>query len=152
MTAIIWPQHYPDASAARAALAAEALEWVGTPWAHAHDLKGAAVDCAMLLVRLHVDRRILAPFDPRPYPSQWFLHHEAARFLAFMRALGARPIEGPGLPGDVRMYNFGRHAAHGAVLVDAASMVHASVPARRVIRDSVQAHLAQYAGTWSLFP
>jgi cell wall-associated NlpC family hydrolase len=151
VTEVIWTARYPDAAAARAALIAEALTWVGTPWAHAQDLKGSGVDCAMLMVRVHVDTGVIAPFDPRPYPSQWFLHHEAARFLDFMRRLGGRPVEAAA-PGDVRMYSFGRHAAHAALVIDGETVVHASAPARQVLRDSINAMSAQFAGAWSLFP
>jgi len=151
MSAITWPQRYPDVAAARAALVAEALTWVDTPWAHAHDLKGGAVDCAMLMVRVHVDTGVIAPFDPRPYPSQWYLHHEAARFLDFLAALGGRQVETAAI-GDLRMYSFGRHAAHAALVVDEHSIVHASRPARRVLRDSINSMTGQYAGAWSLFP
>jgi cell wall-associated NlpC family hydrolase len=36
----------------RAAVVAEARTWIKTPWRHMADIKGAGVDCAMLLVRV----------------------------------------------------------------------------------------------------
>jgi cell wall-associated NlpC family hydrolase len=146
---LIWREHYATEEEARTGLVAEARSWLGTPWAHAHDLKGIAVDCAMLLVRVHVDRRIIAPFDPRPYPSQWFLHHEAARFISVVERFGRR-VSWP-KPGDVAMYKFGKHAAHGAIVVDQHHMIHASRPSRAVILDSRGSMIDRFSGYWSLF-
>jgi len=142
-------EKYEDVAAARSAVVKEAFEWVGTPYAHAHDIKGAGVDCAMLLVRVYVDCGLIPAFDPRPYHAQWFLHHDEPRYMNFVQEYGHR-VDDP-LPGDIAMYNFGRHAAHGAIVVDAYTMIHAYRLSRRVIHDlktSLEGRLDSY---WSLF-
>jgi cell wall-associated NlpC family hydrolase len=55
----------------RARVVKEAVGWLGTPYRHQADIKGAGVDCGMLLVRVFVDTGLVAPFDPRPYENDW---------------------------------------------------------------------------------
>lgn len=147
---MIWRQHYPDESAARAAIVAEAMTWLGTRWAHAHDCKGGGVDCAMLLVRCFVDCKVIEPCDPRPYPSQWHMHHEAARFLQIIERCGGKSVT-EAKPADLAMFKYGKHAAHGAIIVDDHHMIHASAPSRAVILDSRLAMPGRFAGYWSIF-
>jgi cell wall-associated NlpC family hydrolase len=109
----------------RAAAIAEARTWIGTPWRHAADTKGAAVDCGMLLVRTLVDTGVVAPFDPRPYPRTWFMHHDEERFLGWVTKMGGVEVENP-RPGDVLVYRFGRCYSHGALLVAPQLIIHAA--------------------------
>lgn len=108
----------------RAKVIAEAKTWLGTPFRNCADVKGAGVDCAMLLVRVFADTGIVPLFDPRPYPSQWYLHRDEERFLAVIGKLGSEVAREP-LPGDVIVYRFGRCFAHGAVVIDAGHVLHA---------------------------
>jgi len=101
----------------RQAVIAEALKWQGARYVALADAKYSAVDCAMLLVRCWVDVGIFQPFDPRPYPQNWHLHHSEERYLAWMRAL-AREVEQP-RPGDVVIWRFGRCFSHGGIIVNA---------------------------------
>jgi cell wall-associated NlpC family hydrolase len=127
----------------------EARSWLGTPFHDCADVKGAGVDCAMMLVRVFVDLGVVPPFDPRPYYPQWFLHSSESRFLNWMRKL-ARPIE-VAQAGDVVLFSFGHQAAHGAIIVDDDSMVHAYLPAGRVILDSRGALAHCRHSYWSAF-
>ena len=70
----------------RAAVVAAARSWLGTPYHHAADVRGAGVDCAMLLVRVYCDLGLVEPFDPRPYTRDWFLHRDEERYLGFLLA------------------------------------------------------------------
>jgi cell wall-associated NlpC family hydrolase len=108
----------------RAKVIAEARSWLGTPFRDCADVKGAGVDCAMLLVHCFVDTGMIAPFDPRPYPSQWHLHRGEERFLSIIGRLGTEVSREP-IPGDVIVYQFGRCYAHGALVVDRESVIHA---------------------------
>ena len=47
----------------RAAVAAEARKWILTPYHHGADIRGAGVDCGMLIVRVFVDLGLTPPFD-----------------------------------------------------------------------------------------
>ena len=124
--------------AQRAAVVAEARSWIGTPYHHAADVKGAGVDCAMLLVRVFSDLGLVEPFDPRPYTRDWMLHRDDERYLGFLLAR-AREVAEPG-PGDVVLFRFGRCYAHGGVVAarEPLTIVHAFAPARFVVEDAVE--------------
>jgi cell wall-associated NlpC family hydrolase len=115
----------------RAAIVAEALTWLGTPYHHAANVKAAGVDCAMLLVEVFRAVGLVAPdFDPRPYPRAWYLHRDEERFMGFLLDQSRR-TDSP-QAGDVAMFRFGRTASHGAIIIDELLMIHAYQPAGRV--------------------
>jgi NlpC/P60 family putative phage cell wall peptidase len=100
----------------RAAVVAEARRWVGTPWRHMADIRGAGVDCAMLLVRVYVGVGLVDPFDPRPYPPDWFLHRSEERFLGFLLDRSVQ-VEKPEA-GDVMLFRVGRCFSHGGIVTE----------------------------------
>lgn len=107
----------------RAAVVAEALSWLRTPYHHQGDVKGVGVDCAMLLVRVYAVMGMVPPsLDPRPYPREWHLHRSTERYMGWLEQYG-KPTETP-QPGDVALYKFGRCYSHGAIVVDENTVVH----------------------------
>jgi len=141
---------------ARAAVVAAARSWIGTPYHHAADVKGAGVDCAMLLVRVYCDLGLVEPFDPRPYTRDWMLHRDDERYLDSLLA-HAREVASP-QPGDVIVFRFGRCFSHGGIVSAALPLkiVHAFAPARAVIEEEVmrsaelaeRLRLAKFASIW----
>ena len=132
----------------RAAIVREALSWIGTPFRDCADVKGphGAVDCAMLLVRCHVDTGRLPPFDPRPYPPRWHLHKDRERFLEWVEdKLGGRRVAEPRL-GDVVIWQFGRCFSHGAILVNSEEVVHAYAHARMCLVSRLDEHPLKFVG------
>lgn len=121
----------------RAAVVAAARSWLGTPYHHAADVKGVGVDCAMILVRVYVDLGLVEPFDPRPYPADWMLHRSDERYLGFLLARSREVPRAAAGPGDVILFRFGRCFSHGGIVTktDPLTIVHAFLPARRVIED-----------------
>ncbi|WP_034993700.1 hypothetical protein [Beijerinckia mobilis] len=119
----------------RALVVAEARRWIGTPYHSCADIRGAGVDCGMLLVRVFVDTGLTPPFDPRPYPPDWHLHRSEERYLGFVRD-HCKEVEVPG-PGDIIVFRYGRCYAHGGIVTcgDPLTFVHAYSPARAVIED-----------------
>jgi len=104
----------------------EAMSWIGTPFRDCTDIKGpnGGVDCAMLLVRSYVDSGKLQPFDPRPYPPQWHMHHSEQRFLEWIEVkLAGVRVEKPRI-GDCLVYQFGRCFSHGAIYIGNGEIVH----------------------------
>src|SRR5260370_32886130 len=97
---------YSPEAAQRTAVVAAARSWIGTPYHHAADVKGAGVDCALLLVRVYCDLGMVEPFDPRPYTRDWMLHRDDERYLGFLLDR-ARMVSEPA-PGDVILFRFGR--------------------------------------------
>ena len=91
-------------SGQRAAIVAEARSWIGTPYHNCADIKGAGVDCGMLLVRVFVDAGLCPPFDPRPYPIDWHLHRSEERYLGFIFDRGSEVADPQ--PGDVMVLRY----------------------------------------------
>lgn len=128
----------------------EALSWCGTPFHDCAGVKGAGVDCVHLLTATYAAVGAIEKFEPEAYSPQWFQHRDEPRFLGGLKRYAHR-VDSP-LPGDVAMYNFGRHAAHAAIVIDERTIVHAFKPVGCVIRDSLQAHAHRLHSYWSVFP
>ena len=132
-----------ELSDARARVVEAARAWLGTPYHHAADVRGAGVDCAMILVRVFCDLGLVEPFDPRPYVRDWMLHRSEERYLGFLieraREVEASAGEAP-LPGDVMLFRIGRCYAHGGIVTGAEplTLLHAFAPAGRVVEDEVR--------------
>lgn len=121
----------------RAAIVAEARKWIRTPYHNCADVRGAGVDCGMLIVRVFVDTGLCAPFDPRPYPRDWHLHRGDERYLGFVFDRTAE-VEAPQL-GDVAVFRFGRCYSHGGIVTvtQPLTIVHAYYQARRVLEEQI---------------
>jgi cell wall-associated NlpC family hydrolase len=130
-------------AAQRAAVVAEARSWIGTPYHNCADIKGAGVDCGMLLVRVFVDTGLCDPFEPRPYPADWHLHRSEERYLGFVfdrcAELDVAAGETP-QPGDVIVFLYGRCYSHGGIITRGhpLTFVHAYWPARLVLEEELR--------------
>jgi len=121
----------------RALIVAEARRWIGTPYHHAADVRGAGVDCGMLIVRIFVDTGLCTPFDPRPYTPDWHLHRSDERYLGFVFDRCCE-VEAP-CAGDIVVFRYGRCYSHGGVVTKASPLtfVHAHRPARCVLEEEL---------------
>ncbi len=133
----------------RQAVIAEALSWLGTPFHDRAGVKGAGCDCAHLLKQVFVAVSLIADFAMPPYSPQWFLHRDEEVFLNVIKHY-AIPVK-HAQPGDIEMYNFGRHAAHGGIVIDDRTLIHAYKPIGRVNLDERQVYVARYHSAWSVF-
>jgi len=126
-----------DERAERARVVAAARAWRGTPYHHMADIPGVGVDCAMILVRVFCDLGLVAPFDPRPYTKDWFLHRDDERYLGHLLA-HATQVTAPAI-GDMIVFRLGRCFSHGGIVVGTAPLliVHAFRPARCVLEEEV---------------
>lgn len=117
---------------------AEARSWLGTPYHHLAAVKGAGVDCAMLLVQVYKAVGLVpADLDPRPYPPDWHLHRGEERFLGWLQQHGT-PVVVP-RPGDVAVWRFGRTFSHGAIVVGGwGQIVHAYMDAGSVVTGNLK--------------
>ena len=132
----------------RDAIVVEAYSWLRTPYVHAACVKGAGVDCAMILCAVYKSVGIVpADYDPRPYDPEWYLHQDEPRYMAGMEKFSRR-VEA-GLPGDIAMFNFGRHAAHGAIIVSDDLMIHAYRPHGNVELHERRALADRFDSYWS---
>lgn len=114
----------PAEQAFRSAVVKEAMSWLGTPYAHAADIKGAGVDCGMILVRVYADLCGLGNYDPRPYPIDWHLHRDGERYLEEILPHAHEIFTDP-LPGDILLYRYGRTYSHSAIVIDYPTVIHA---------------------------
>ena len=80
---------------------------------------------------------------------QWYMHQGQPLFLEWMAKYG-RKVDVAG-PGDAMMFNFGRHAAHGAIVIDGDYMIHAQRLARKVIISSQSSLAHKLDSIWSVF-
>lgn len=120
----------------RAAIIAEALTWVGTPYHDLQGLKGprGGVDCVYLLLGVAQAVGSLPATFPRPiYSPQWHLHQDGERYRETLEAVGCRATTWDARqPGDIVLFRFGRVASHAAILVTPDDIVHAQ--SRRGVR------------------
>jgi cell wall-associated NlpC family hydrolase len=113
----------PSEGELRAAVLAEALTWVGTPFMNGASIKGSGVDCAMLIKAVFVTVGVLPPLEVESYPSDWHLHRDEERYLEWAHQLAVE-IETP-QPADVAIWRFGRCYSHAGILLDADHVIHA---------------------------
>lgn len=118
-------------------IVAEARTWIGTPYHNCGDVKGAGVDCGMLLVRVVVDLGLVPAFDPRPYPSDWHLHRSEERYLANVLRY-CDEAEKPAR-GDVVVFRYGRCFSHGGFITAVAplTILHAWAQAELVFEEPI---------------
>ena len=103
----------------------EAMSWLGTPYHHCADVKGAGVDCLMLLVCVYRACGLAAAnVDPRPYSPQWHLHRSEELYLQGLGLANATETTTP-QAGDIAVYKFGYTFSHAGILVDQHHIIHA---------------------------
>jgi len=138
-----------EVAAKRLAIVVEALSWVGTPFHDRAGVKGSGCDCVHLLQRVFQRCGFALDLSMPEYPPQWFQHQDEPKFLMGL-ARYARKVERPEA-GDVAMFNYGRHAAHGAIIVATNRIVHASNIVGHVSVDNLRPYLERLDSFWSVF-
>jgi NlpC/P60 family putative phage cell wall peptidase len=108
----------------RTAVVAEAESWIGTPFHHAARVKGAGVDCLMLLAEVYEHAGVARHVEPPFYVPDWHLHRDAERYMEGLLHY-AQPIDGAPLPGDIALFRFGRTFSHGAIVIQWPRLIHA---------------------------
>lgn len=116
----------------RAAVVAEAMTWLGTPFHHNARLKGVGVDCAMFVIAVYSAAGLIAAYEPAAYPHDWHIHRDVERYLAEVLKVGREITREQAKPGDIVLYKFGRVFAHGAIVVAWPQIIHALISARCV--------------------
>ena len=108
----------------RRAVVEEAAAWIGTPFHHAARVKGAGVDCLMLLAEVYERAGVAPHIEPPFYVPDWHLHRDAERYMEGLLDY-TRPIDGPPLRGDIALFRFGRTFSHGAIVSEWPRLIHA---------------------------
>ena len=127
----------------RASVVAEARLWTGTPYHHRASVRGAGVDCALLILEAFAGAGIEERFDVGQYNHDWHLHRGEERYLEVIERYMARievdetplkfrvpPLELK--PADVIVFRVGRTFSHGAIVTKWPFIIHAYYPSRIV--------------------
>ena len=120
------------------AIVSEAESWIGTPCHHAARVKGAGVDCLMLLAEVYERAGVVGHVDPGFYVPDWHMHSSAERYLEGLLGY-TREVAAPA-PGDVAMFRFGRTFSHGAIILAWPRVIHALWSTRKVVRGDALQH------------
>ena len=116
----------------RAAVVAEAMTWLRTPWHHRAYIRGVGVDCAQLPIAVYANCGLIEWFDTGDYPRDWHIHRDRERVLPFVQTICGEIEPGAAAPGDIVLFKIGRVFSHCAIIVDWPLGLHASVWARCV--------------------
>ncbi len=125
----------------------EARSWLGTPYHHQGRVKGAGVDCAMILIEVYHACGLMPNIDPTPYPQDWHFHRNDERYLGWVKDY-AEEVETP-LPGDVVLFKFARCVSHGGIVLDWPNIIHSYIGQGVVYADATSGPLGKrLAGFW----
>jgi cell wall-associated NlpC family hydrolase len=109
----------------------EARSWIGTPYMSNAMVKGrrGGADCAMFPLAVYAAcGHIPKDFDPRPYPTQWHIHRNEEKYMQYVRSFAKEVFGPPGrlpLPADYVMFKIGKVFAHGAIVAEWPTVIHA---------------------------
>jgi len=110
----------------RRAVVAEAMTWLRTPYHPCARVKGAGLDCAMLLPETYEAVGLMDHAEFGHYSPDWHLHHSEEIYLNHVLTY-CDEIDGPPEPGDIVMWRFGRCFSHGAIVVAWPQIIHAYI-------------------------
>jgi len=119
----------------------EAMTWLKTPFHHQGRVKGAGVDCAMLLVDVYYQCGLIPYIDPRPYPQDWHFHRSEEKYLGWVQQY-AHEVNAPA-KGDIALFKFGRCISHGAIVIEWPTVIHAYVKVGCIIEDASKGQLEE---------
>lgn len=128
----------------RAAVVAEAMTWLRTPYHHRAAIKGVGCDCAMFPQAVYLACGVLdSPISLGDYPTQWHMHHDQERYIAAVTQ-HSREIDGPPLPGDFVLFKYGKTFSHGAIVVNWPLVIHSYMGRGVEIADAENDGTFQY--------
>lgn len=130
------PRTPTELEAARQRVVGIAATWLGTKYHHMGRVKGVGVDCSMLLAEVYHEAGLMPKIVVKPYPHDWHLHRNRELYLEELLE-HATEVEGPPLPGDVALWQFGRTFSHGAI-VEAWPVIIHSYLKLGVVRENVE--------------
>lgn len=126
-----------DEAEQRAAVVAEALTWLRTPYHHHARIKGAGVDCAQLPAAVY-EAVGLIPHVAPDYVRDWHLHRSEERYVTWVEKFARRISDAAAAPGDFILWKWGRTYSHGAIVVDPPQVVHAWIGQGVTLDDAWQ--------------
>lgn len=108
----------------RAAVVAEAMTWLRTPYHHQGRIKGVGVDCATILLEtFHAALKAENAFPE--YSPEWHLHRSEEVYLSWMKKY-TREVEAPDV-GDIVVWRWGRCFSHGSIYLGDGQLIHSEI-------------------------
>lgn len=129
----------------RALVIAEAKSWLRTPYHNCQMVKGAGVDCAMLMKAVY-ETVELGGVHIDPYSPQWYMNRSEERYLGHVMEHAVEITQQQSRPGDMAIFKFGRCFSHGTVIIEPGwpKIIHAYVGAGYVVAaDADKGELGQ---------
>jgi NlpC/P60 family putative phage cell wall peptidase len=123
--------------AERALVVACARSWAGTPFRDGAAIKGVGVDCAQLVRAVAIEAGIAEVEPTGGYSSQWMLHKDDDRLVAFIRRYAREIAPEAAKVGDLVVYRVGRAFSHVAILTGGGRIVHAHKMTRAVMECGI---------------
>jgi cell wall-associated NlpC family hydrolase len=127
-------------SAQRAAVIAEAVSWLKTPFRDCARVKGAGIDCCNLIAAAYEGAGVAEHITISQYSPQLMLHSAEERFIRELTDHGFHEIqESEAQPADVAVFKVGRSFSHGAIVIEPGrKIVHAVKLYRGVVFSSLE--------------
>jgi NlpC/P60 family putative phage cell wall peptidase len=125
----------------REMIVAEAMGWLGTPYQHDQNCKGAGVDCSTFLIGVW-EACGYGEIEPvGHYSEDWNMHQNDPMYLNLLlkHSRFINPQKSPPLPGDLVIVKLARSRSqnHTAIIIDFPKIIHA-VYMRGVVIDDVR--------------
>ena len=136
----------------RAAVVAEALTWLKTPYHHEARVKGSGVDCGTLLLEVYEAVGLTPHINVPHYAHDFHIHRDQEWYKNYVDAHATPTMEPK--PGDITLYRFGRILSHGAIVIKWPQIIHAYLEAGAVVLDDAEANhglLRRQAGFWTFW-
>ena len=128
----------------RAAVVAEAMTWLRTPYHHHGTIKGVGADCAMFPTEVYAACGLMERVDFGKYPTQWHMHHNEERYLNIVLSVAREIEEIPG-PGCFVLWKFGKAFSHGAIVVKWPTVIHCYMGQGVILDDAERSGTFKYA-------
>lgn len=127
----------------RAAVVAEAMSWIGTPYCHMGRVKGAGADCLSLLAEVYERAGVTGHLELPFYPMDWCIHQSGELYIEGVSQY-AREIDGPPEPGDIAIWRLRgtRTYSHGAIVTDWPRVIHSFIRTGTIPGNASAAPLA----------
>jgi cell wall-associated NlpC family hydrolase len=106
----------------------EAKSWIGTPYHHEARVKGAGVDCGMLLLEVYERSGLIPHIVPFHYSPDFMLHRNEEWYIKLISEHADEIVCEPYLPGDAVVMRNGRTFSHGGIVISWPLIIHASSP------------------------
>lgn len=128
-------------------LISKAREWLGTSWQHNQRKKGIGVDCVNFLTEVAKESGYQLKPIPKEYGRTPITDGIRTYLNENLEYKNSRDIESE----DILLFKFAGYNNHVAIATSINTMIHASLPHKRVIENSIdELWLRMLTGIWRL--